>query len=225
MADEKPNDEQLKQNLAHVFWMGGSPCSGKSSIAGILAGKYGLEVYHCDDAFFEHAKRVDPREQPVFHSIIHMTWDEIWMRPVDVQIADEFACYREEFAMIISDLLAYPQSTPVIAEGAALLPDCVSELLLDRCRAIWVVPTEAFQRQRYTPEHRPWMWDILNQCADPERAFRNWMDRDVGFAKQIVKRAQTLEIEVIEVDGTRSIAENAESVAEHFHLMDEGKDR
>lgn len=222
MAEEKLHDRQLKQDLAHVLWMGGSPCSGKSSIAEMLASEYGLEVYCCDNAFFEHAKRVDPREQPVFHRIIHMTWDEIWMRPVGVQIADEFACYREEFALIIDDLLAYPQSTPVIVEGAALLPNCVSGLLLDRCRAIWVVPTEAFQRERYAPEHRPWMWDILNQCADPERAFRNWMDRDVGFARQIVKRAQTLGLKVIEVDGTRSIAENAELVAEHFQLADGG---
>jgi hypothetical protein len=225
MANDSTNDQQLKRDLAHVFWMGGSPCSGKSSIAGILASEYGLEVCRCDDAFFEHTKYVDPREQPVFHRIIHMTWDAIWMRPVDIQIADEFACYREEFALIIDDLLAYPQSMPVIVEGAALLPDCVSGLLLDRSRAIWVVPTEAFQRELYTPEHRPWMWDILNQCADPEQALRNWMDRDVGFARQIVKRAQTLELRAIEVDGTRSIAENAELVAQHFQLVDGGKDR
>jgi 2-phosphoglycerate kinase len=140
------SNETMKRELEHVFWIGGSPCSGKSSIAEMLASRYGLAAYRCDDAFFEHAKRVDPITQPMFHRIANMTWNEIWMRPVDVQIAEEMTCYREEFEMIVADLLAYPKSRPVIAEGAALLPDCVSDLLPDRRRAMWVVPTEAFQR-------------------------------------------------------------------------------
>jgi 2-phosphoglycerate kinase len=204
--------------LAHVLWLGGSPCSGKSSIAGILAGEYGLHVYKCDDAFWEHAKRVDPVKQPIFHRLTQMTWDEIWMRPVAVQIADEFACYREQFGMIVDDLLAPPRSTPVVAEGAALLPELVSGLLRDRSRAVWVIPTEPFQRQHYTLEKRPWIKDILQHCQDPTQAFANWMDRDVGFAKRVAAQARALELEVLTIDGKRTIEQNAEIVAQCFGL-------
>jgi hypothetical protein len=147
-----------------------------------------------------------------------MTWNEIWMQPVDVQIADEARCYHEEFDMILDDLLAYPKSTLVLAEGAALLPDLVSRLLLDRRRALWVVPTATFQRAHYTPEQRPWMKDILNQCQDATQAFQNWMDRDAGFARWVSRRARELELELMEVDGERTIAQNAERAANHFRL-------
>ena len=212
------NGKCIKQALAHVSWIGGSPCSGKSSVTKILASRYDLEVYHCDDAFFEHAKRVNPAKHPTFHKLTNMTWNEIWMRAVDVQIAEELECYREEFEMIVADLLAYPKSPPVIAEGAALLPDCVSRLLLDRRRAMWLVPVEAFQRAHYTPEQRPWMWDILEQCENPAQAFQNWMDRDIGFARQVVGRSKELGLGLIEVDGNRTIADNAEIVAQHLKL-------
>ena len=109
---------ETRQSLAHVLWMGGSPCSGKSSIAKRLASRYGLALYRCDDAFWEHMERAEPDRHPRLHKLNRMTWDEIWMRPVDAQIADETRCYHEEFEMILDDLLAYPRSTPVLAEGA-----------------------------------------------------------------------------------------------------------
>jgi 2-phosphoglycerate kinase len=209
---------RVANGLAHVLWMGGSPCSGKSSIAEILAKKHSLRVYKCDDAFWEHAKRVDPAKHPTFHRLTHMTWEEIWMRPVAVQIADEFACYREQFGMIIDDLLALPRSTPVIAEGAALLPELVSGLLPDRSQAVWVIPTEAFQREHYTREKRPFVNDILAHCQNPTQAFANWMDRDVGFAKRVAGKARAFDLEVLTVDGKRTIVQNAEIVAQCFGL-------
>ncbi len=208
----------MKRDLEHVLWIGGSPCSGKSSVAEMLASRYGLAMYRCDDAFFEHEKRVDPAIHPTFHKIANMTWNEIWMRPVDVQVAEEMECYREEFEMIVADLLAYPKSPPVLAEGAALLPGLLSNLLLERRRAMWIVPTEAFQRAHYTPERRPWMRDILEQCEDPAQALRNWMGRDAGFARQVAGQARALGMGLIEVDGKRTIEQNAQIVARHFEL-------
>ena len=208
----------VASGLAHALWMGGSPCSGKSSIAEILAKRHGLHVYKCDDAFWKHAKCVDPVKHPTFHRMTRMTWDELWMRPAAVQIADEFACYREQFGMIVDDLLALPRSTPIIAEGAALLPELVSGLLSDRSRAVWVVPTESFQREHYTPEKRPFINDILARCQNPTQAFANWMNRDVGFAKRVAEQAQALDLKVLTVDGRRTIEQNAEMVAKYFRL-------
>jgi adenylylsulfate kinase-like enzyme len=50
----------LKDQLAHILWMGGSPCSGKTSIADLLADQYSLVVYHVDEMFDEHQRRVRP---------------------------------------------------------------------------------------------------------------------------------------------------------------------
>ncbi|MEU8662863.1 hypothetical protein [Actinoplanes philippinensis] len=38
-----------------LWWIGGSPCAGKSTVAGRIAGRRGVPVYSCDDAFDRHA--------------------------------------------------------------------------------------------------------------------------------------------------------------------------
>lgn len=206
----------LRQDLAHVYWVGGSPCSGKSSIVDSLAQRYGLRIYRCDDAFFEHEKIVTRDKQPVFYKLTHLSSDELWMRPVDLQIAEEIALYREGFPLILEDLLALPTTQPIIAEGAALLPEQVCQLLPDPRRAIWVVPTAEFQRHHYT--RRDWAHNIVAACTDPEQAFQNWMQRDIGFATFIASQATKQGMQVLLVDGKRSLAENIAFVEQHFQL-------
>lgn len=83
--------------LYPIYWLGGSPCAGKSSVADLLAERYSLAVYRCDDAFYRHTQICNPQDQPSLHAISTMSWDQIWMRPVEVQVATERAAYREEF--------------------------------------------------------------------------------------------------------------------------------
>lgn len=41
---------ETEDKLKNVFWLGGSPCAGKSSISEILANRFDLEVYQVDKA-------------------------------------------------------------------------------------------------------------------------------------------------------------------------------
>jgi hypothetical protein len=51
-----------------------------------------------------------------------MSLDDLWMQPVAVQGAYELDIYREQFAMIVGDLLKLPRDKPILVEGAAQLP-------------------------------------------------------------------------------------------------------
>ncbi len=203
----------LQRELAHVYWIGGSPCAGKSSLADSLAEKYGLYLYRADKAFFRHEKIVTSKEQPIFHRVIHYSSEELWMRPVVRQVAEEIALYREEFPLILEELLALPRSTPVLAEGAALLPECVTPLLSVPQHAIWIIPTAEFQLYHY--ERRAWAHDVVSSCKDPTQAFQNWMQRDIQFARFVEEEALRRKMRVLVVDGASSIAENRAIVERH----------
>ena len=41
--------ETARVALPHVYWVGGPGCSGKSSVARLLAARFDLRVYHVDD--------------------------------------------------------------------------------------------------------------------------------------------------------------------------------
>jgi 2-phosphoglycerate kinase len=206
----------LQRELARVYWIGGSPCSGKSSIASTLAEMYGFTLYRTDDAYVRHEKMVTPQCQPIFYKLTHYTSEELWMRPVEQQVVEEIALYREEFPLILEEILALPKSAPVLVEGAALLPECVVPLLSDVRKAIWLLPTAEFQQYHY--ERRAWAREVVRACTQPGQAFQNWMQRDIQFARFIHKDAQDCGMCVLEVDGTHSLAENTIFVEQYFQF-------
>jgi adenylate kinase family enzyme len=50
--------------LAHVYWLGGGPGAGKSTIARRLATDHGLRLYDTDRAMPDHARRGTPEDSP-----------------------------------------------------------------------------------------------------------------------------------------------------------------
>lgn len=203
-------------DLSHVYWMGGSPCCGKSTIADQIAARYGLRVYRCDDAYETHAGLVSPEYHPVFAGLVTATADQVWLRPVQQQIEEEMALYREEFSMILADLRALPNDQPILAEGAALLPELLSGIGIEDHRMIWMIPTEAFQVTHYS--RRAWRHDILKDCSNPEHAWENWMARDAGFAREVDHQTRALGLNLITVDGSQSIEDTLMRVCDHWHL-------
>jgi hypothetical protein len=199
-----------------VYWIGGSPCSGKSSIAEILAHKHGFVVYHGDDHFYDHVAAADPDSQPRLHRLREFTWEALFMRPVAEQVADEIAIYHEEFDPILEDLRELRGESRLIVEGAALLPGRVAPLLPDSSHAIFVIPSGPFQRATYA--ERSWPEDILAGCRDPEQAWSNWMTRDEQFGRYVAAEANALSLAVLHVDGSGSLEQNARVVAGHFAL-------
>jgi hypothetical protein len=198
------------QQLGHVLWIGGTPCSGKTSIARLLAETYQLQIYHCDEAFETHKLHMSATRK-----LLTISWDELWMQPIDTLVADVFAIYREEFQLILDDLRALPPWPPILAEGMALLPDLIAPMLASPDRAVWVIPTPDFQRERY-PLRGAWVQDILQQCADPSQAFRNWMNRDIASARIIAAATVARGLQMIEVDGQQPIAGIATLIEDQF---------
>jgi hypothetical protein len=91
---------------AHVYWIGGSPCSGKRSIAEALAATYGFQRYQTDNAYVRHAMIVRAKRQPGFHKLTRLADDALWMRALEEQVVEEVARYHAEFPLILDHLLA-----------------------------------------------------------------------------------------------------------------------
>lgn len=199
-----------------VYWIGGSPCSGKSSIAERLVVEHGMRAFHCDDHFDEHIAAAHPRRQPHLHSLRNLSWDALFMQPVPVQVSVEIAIYREEFELILRDLGQLRGTKPVVVEGAALLPDLLMPFLPGPSHAIFFIPSGEFQRTTYA--HRPWRQDILAQCRDPDQAWENWMARDELLGAYVAAKARAASLAVLPVDGSQSVKDYTRAAAIHFDL-------
>jgi 2-phosphoglycerate kinase len=199
-----------------VFWLGGSPCAGKSSISEILAKRFGLEVYHVDEAFDLHLQHIDDARQPALMKWRESSWNQRWIQPIDDLVEDVIGCYREHFGLMYEDILKMQGENNLLVEGTALLPRQVASVSTHHNQAIWLIPSTEFHRAHYS--QRDWAGDIMAQCDEPEVAFHNWMERDVRFARWVEQEANALNLAVLRVDGKRTLEENAESVAAHFEL-------
>lgn len=172
-----------QRQLERVFWLGGSPCAGKSSISEIIAARFGLDVYHVDEAFAVHELRFDPIRHPALTKWSRSSWNQRWMQPVENLVPEVIACHQEHFTLVLEDIFAVSNGKSLLVEGSALLPAQVANIISSQSHAIWIIPTADFQRTHYSK--RDWVRDILAQCSKPAEAFHNWMERDIRFAQWI----------------------------------------
>ncbi|MCM3225970.1 ArpU family phage packaging/lysis transcriptional regulator [Terribacillus saccharophilus] len=197
----------LAQELSHIYWIGGSPCAGKTTIARKLAAEYGFTYYKCDDCYDDHMSRSTPDQQPNMYKIKDQTWNQVWSTQfcslsVEEQIEDVIRVYEEQFSLILEDLLSRPKTTPILVEGAALLSNLVAPLLTDLNHAIWLVPTPEFQVEHY--KKREWIHRILKEYRALKIQIENRREQEeagvVGLFPSLRHAGQLNEIKVRQIE-------------------------
>ena len=199
-----------------VYYIGGSPCSGKSTISEMLVEKYGFQYYKLDDYLFEHLEKGASDGNDLYKKVISMSLDETWFRNPLEQSDEEIAIYEIMFSYAMNDINNLSAETAVLAEGAGFLPNLMKKANVDKSHYACIVPTKKFQIKHYSK--RAWIKDYLSSCSDKDRAFHNWMERDSIFAERVLEEAKKLEYFNIIVDGNQSINENYEVIENVFKL-------
>lgn len=185
-----------------VFYIGGSPCSGKSTIAKMIASRYGLYYYKLDDRLEDYMKKAAGALKPRCKSYFAMTPDQIWMRTPKIQFEDEVGIYQEIFEYAMYDIKKLDVSSPVITEGTGFMPDLMKQAGVQTNEYVCIVPTIDFQIEKYSK--REWVPYILEGCGDKKIAFDNWMKRDIMFAKYTAETAEKFGYKVMWTDGSVS---------------------
>lgn len=202
--------------LHHALWIGGGQWAGKSTVARLLAVRYGLTAYHYDyhDARAHNDRRIARRialGQP--HTDPHP--DSVWVDPTSEEMAAQtLADFPIRFEWVLDDLRALVSGRPVLAEGWGLRPELVAPIIDSPHRMIVMVPTEEFRHHQLRA--LPRAATFSHQVSDPNRAQRNRLDRDRLVANDALDAARRLGIRVIEVDGTHDAEAVADIVADHF---------
>ena len=183
------------------YFIGGSPCAGKSTICDLLAARHGLQPYHCDDHYDAHLEKAKP--DSILSQFRDMTWLEAFTgRSLETMIRDELEANGELGVFALEDL--QQMDSPVIAEGMAFMPEILVKLE-PRAKAVYLIPTESFQRQHYAK--REWAHGLLASTGDPKAVFEKWMARDAANARTIADQARAFKYPVFEVNGALDATE------------------
>lgn len=198
-----------------VYYIGGSPCSGKSTVAEALAARYGLTYFKADDFLDDLIAEGAAAGLPVCERIRRMTAEENWMRAPEVQCREELDFYAEVHHLLMQRLNALDAQL-VVAEGACLLPQLMHDLGILSRQYIAITPSRDFQVSRY--RERPWVPHVLRDCSDRGAAFVNWMARDALFAGEVRRQCARLGYASLLTDGDVCEADRLAQVARHFGL-------
>jgi len=200
-----------------IYWIGGSPCCGKSTISEMLVKAFGFEMYKCDDHLDRYTEVGIENGVEIMKKVKSMNLDETWFRDVDELVADEFEFYRAVFKIIVADLEKNYKGKSVLVEGAAILPEFIKNNSIDHSNYICMVPTKEFQVDKYSK--REWVKYYLQHCSDSKKAFENWMERDARYAQIVKNHADNYGMNVIVVNGSKSIEDNFLVVKQLFELV------
>lgn len=210
--------EELRKRLAGVRWIGGGPGAGKTTIARLLARRYGLGLYVADDALQAYGERLNRPEYPLTQAFIAMEMDERWVNRSPDEMFRTFHRFQGEgFDLIVDDLrLMSERGAGVIAEGLSLIPELVAPLLNTKDQAVWLVPTPEFRARAI--EARGGTWSIAGRTSNPDRALANLRARDQLFSRELTRQVAALDLHELVIDGTVGIDELALRIARHFGL-------
>jgi hypothetical protein len=207
-----------RQQLQHVYWIGGGSCAGKSTIARRLAGEHDLHVYSTDDVMADHARRSTREDSPLLHNFIAMDMDERWVNRSAKIMLETFHWFQGEgFNLIIEDLLLLPRKPPIIVEGFRPLPSLVKPLLSQPAQAVWLLPTPQF-RQEVVNSRGGSTWAFLAKTTNPEGALSKLLERDQLFTDLLRKETSRLQLPTIEVDSMMTEDDLVARVTELFEL-------
>ena len=205
--------DELEMN---IYYIGGSTCAGKSSVAEILSKKHDLYYFKTDDFLDKYMQAGARKGYPVCRKTAGMSAEQIWMREPLLQCREEFDIYREIFEFVAADLDRIEWKGGIITEGTAYLPELMKQFGVPGSRYIVITPTKEFQVIHY--RKRAFVPLVLEGCSDKEKAFRNWMDRDVLFAQEVRRQCHKENYVSVINDGNMDLDELANLVAAHFEL-------
>lgn len=202
--------------IENTLWIGGGQWAGKSTVARILAHRYGITTYHYDyhDARGHDARRTvarlrrgappDPPEP-----------DALWVDTTPEQMAaDAQDHFTDRFEWTLDDLRGLVSGRPILAEGWGLRPRLVAPIIDSPGRMIVMVPTPEFRREQV--RRLPRAGVVSHRVSDPDSAQRNRLARDELLADEAVRDAHEHGVRVLAVDGSIDETAVAARVADHF---------
>ena len=193
--------------MSKIYYLGGSPCSGKSTIAEMISKEYGFQYFKADDFLMDFISKGVNDGNKWLTSISEMTLDQMWLQDPEKLKEDELLNYQNLYPYFAKAIKGLDSNTPIIAEGAAFLPSLMQGKDI---QYVCIVPTKEFQMKHYS--QRDWVHEYLADCSDPKTAFSNWMGRDALFALSVLEQAKERGFATLVVDGSKTIDENYQFV-------------
>jgi hypothetical protein len=200
----QPEPSALAADLPTAFWLGGGSGSGKTTAARSAALRLDLRFYPLDGHNYVHARRAASGGYPLTLAVSRQSAADMWNQDAGT-LADSFAAVSaERIQMACADLRALDPGPTVVVEGPQLFPNLVGPLMRTPLHGLWLLPTAEFGYRGV----------VERGGGRPEATGRRRLERDVLLTQMHRQQATELGLPVLDVNGSLSLAEMADLVAD-----------
>lgn len=209
-------DNVLEYYLRNVYWVCGSACGGKSTMAKFLAEKHDFILYNADEKVFTHKKIASPWEQPAMcrHFV---DWEWFFNRPSDEYVKWLEDALNEEMSMIIMDLLHLAKEKPVIVDGV-YAADAIRGIVPYQRAIFLYAREEVIRRDYFNREDKLAMLDVVNKLSDPKKTLDNIYKAVVLASQRSIERTKATGMKYLIRDTESKFSEMLQIVERHFNL-------
>ena len=217
------NNDLLTQSRAtlsrfdRLYWVVGGAGSGKSTICRSLSARYDIPVYDMDAHIYgAYHGRFTQERHPVNRVwstasdglawLLDMSWDEF----------DSFnqAALPEYLDLLVEDLDAANPDASVLIDGGICNPALIAQVISTRQIVCLAIPGRSSAEIWKDSGERNSMQEAIYQLAEPEDAWRKFLQFDDRITNTILKECQENDITVCPRGETESVDEFAERVAQ-----------
>jgi hypothetical protein len=216
------SDSFLKAQLQSVFWIGGGGYGGKTTITVLLADKHGFVPYHPEDHFGEHKKAASPEENPSLLAPFH-GWEWFFNRPIDEYIKAINDSGREQFEMVLLDLVKMSADSKVVADVFFLDPR-LAERLTEYKRSIFLyADEEVIRRGFFARADKQDLLRVINSLAEPVKTREYVLDVTCTLSARKQAEAEAAGMKVLVRNTGTDLQETLAVVEKHFGLACPGR--
>jgi len=213
----------LKHSLQNVYFLVGTACGGKTTMAKELSKKHGLVHFNDnwnEDCFKVWTSIIDEKYQPNSTKRKEIVWEEYFSRSVEEFLADQNDNHGSEeyIEFSIIELIKLSKDRKVIADIWITDWDLLMEISDYSRIACLLAPGELIIRDYYARDDHKDFTECIQSLKDPEKKFETQNELFRIGAREMAEKAEKY--------GVFSIMRNEESTVEgtlkilegHFQL-------
>lgn len=213
----------LKHYLKNVYFLIGTACGGKTTMAKEISKKYGFIHFNDnwnEDNFKVWQSLLDEKYQPNSTKRKEINWEEYFSRSVEEFLADKNDNHgtAEQLEFSIIELIKLSQANRVIADIWIEDWDFLMEISDTDRIACLLAPGEMIIRDYYQREDHKDFTDCIKSLKDPEKKFETQNELFRLCAKEMSDKAKKYNLFSIMRNDESTIENTLPLLEKHFCL-------
>lgn len=213
----KINNEYLKEQLKHVYWINGGPCAGKTTMTKKFTSELGFQTL--PDDILKYRPFSNPVEYPALqYPHPGLDWEQWFSRPIDEKYQWLQKIVQELMEFFVIDLLKMPTESPIVIDLGIMPEHILPFIPKERMICLHTLDSE-IERLYFFREDHKMILDCINECtSDPPERIKQGNKTMIKFSKEIVRACTRHNIKTIERTPELSTEAQFRLVCEHFGL-------